>query len=211
MKLYKKLGITLMLCCGLMLIESCSSSELSDVWNNPSFRGTSLKKFLIISMRKDSAKRRIWEDAFVGQFAANGIQAFPSYHSFPDALPDTSQIMKTVEEKGFDGIIMISRLDPKTNSYYVPGTNTFEIQSQYNVFRKKYDIYYYTVQHPGYVESEIIDCRAIEVWDVRDKGEMIWGAVSNSPESNASRTVSTDVADMVIKELAQHAIINPKK
>jgi hypothetical protein len=211
MKLYKKLGILMMLCCGMTLLESCSSSQLSDVWNSPSYQGGPLKKFLIISMRKNPAQRRIWEDAFVGEFASHGIQALPSYHSFPDALPDTNQIMKTVDEKGFDGIVIISLLDPKKKSYYIPGTTTYEIQSQYNAFRKKYDIYYYSVQHPGYVESEIINCRTIEVWDVRDKGEIVWGAVSNSPETNSANTVSVDIADMVIKELAKHNIVAQKK
>lgn len=210
-KFIKNLNIVLILFCGMILIEGCSTSQLSDVWTNRLYHGASLNKFLIISMRKNSAQRRIWEDAFVGKFAVSGIQALPSYHSFPDALPDTNQIMKCVEENSFDGVVVISPLDSKTNSYYVPGTNTYEVQSQYNAFRKKYDIYYYTVQHPGYVESEVVDCRAIEVWDVRDKGILIWGAVSNSPELNSSNTVSADVAELVIKNLARHDIIKAKK
>jgi hypothetical protein len=211
MKFIKKLGIALIMFCGMILLDSCSTSQLSDVWNNRLYHGTPLKKILIVSMRKDSSQRRIWEDAFVGKFASIGIQALPSYHSFPDALPDTNQIMKCVDENGFDGIVVVSPLDSKTNSYYVPGTNTYEIQSQYNAFRKKYDIYYYTVQHPGYVESEVINCRAIEVWNVRDKEELIWGAVSNSPELNSSNTVSADVAELVIKNLMRHDIISAKK
>ncbi|MCX6150338.1 MAG: hypothetical protein NTX22_07455 [Ignavibacteriales bacterium] len=96
MKLYKKLIMPSVLCCLMVLLESCSSSILVDVWNDPTFNESPLKKILIIAIRKDPVQRRIWEDAFIGELSKHGVKATSSYSLFPDALPDSNQIFETV-------------------------------------------------------------------------------------------------------------------
>ena len=161
-------------------------------------------------MRQDPIIRRIWEDAFVGELAASGVKALPSYHLFPDALPDTDQVFQAVKDNGFDAILVTRLLDSETKRTYVPGYVTSERQSQFNMFRNRYVLYYHTLRHTGYVESEIIDCRAIELWSLGNEEQIIWSATSNTPEGNSVGTVSVDIADLVIKELLHNSIIIKK-
>lgn len=211
MKLYKKFIMAALLYCLMILIESCSSSSLVDVWNDPTYHESPLKKILIIAIRIDPVQRRIWEDAFVGELSKHGIDAASSYHLFPNVLPDTNQIIQTVQEKGFDGILVTRLLLDETKSRYVKSYVTTEQVSRYNIFRKRYDTYYHDVQHPGYVESQIIDRRAIDVWVIRNEERMIWSATSNSPERNKVEDVQNDIAELVIPELTRNAIIKSGK
>ncbi len=207
MKLYKNLIISAVLCCLMMLIENCSSSSLVDEWNDSSYHGSPLKKIFVITIRKNPVQRRIWEDAFVSELSKHGTQATASYHLFPDVLPDTNQIIQTVQEKGYDGILVTRRLINETETHYVQSYATTEIASRYNFFRQKYDTYFRDVQHPGYEESKVIDRRAIDVWAIRGDERMIWSAISNSPERNTAEDVQNDIADLVIPELTRNAII----
>lgn len=211
MKLCKKFIISSIFCCLMILIESCSSSSLVDVWNDPTYQESPLKKILIIAIRKDPVQRRIWEDAFVGELSKHGVNAASSYHLFPNVLPDTNQIIQTVQEKGFDGILVTRLLLDETKSHYVKSYVTTEQVSRYNIFRKRYDTYYHDVQHPGYIESQIIDRRAIDVWVIRNEERMIWSATSNSPERNTVEDVQNDIAELVIPELTRNAIIKTGK
>jgi len=211
MKLYKKFILAAPLCCLMILIESCSSSVLVDVWNDPSYHEAPLKKMLIIAIRKDPVQRRIWEDAFVGELSKHGVKATSSYHLFPDLLPDTNQVIQTVQEKGFDGLLVTRLLLAETKTHYVEGYVTSARESRYNDFRQRYDIYYRDIQHPGYIESQIIDRRAIDVWAIKNEERMIWSATSNSPERNSVEAVQNDIADLVIPELARNAIIKSGK
>ena len=211
MKPYKKFILATVLCCLMIMIESCSSSSLVDVWNDPSYHESPLKKIFIIAIRKDPVQRRIWEDAFVGEFSKRGVQATSSYHLFPDVLPDTNQIIQTIQEKGFDGILVTRLLLSETETHYVQSYVTREQRSRYNIFRKRYDTYYQNIQHPGYVESQTIDRRAIDVWVIRDDERMIWSATSNSPERNTVEDVQNDIAELVIPELTRDAIIKSGK
>lgn len=211
MKLYKKFIISAVLCFLMILVESCSSSSLVDVWKDPSYHEASLKKIFIIAIRKDPVQRRIWEDAFVGELSKHGVQATSSYHLFPNVLPDTNQIIQTVQEKGFDGILVTRLLLAETESHYVQSYVTTEQRSRYNIFRKRYDTYYQNIQHPGYVETQTIDRRAIDVWVIRDEERMIWSATSNSPERNSVEDIQNDIAELVIPNLVRNEIIKSGK
>ncbi len=211
MKLYMKFITAAVLFCLMILIESCSSSTLVEVWSDPSYHESPLKKILVISIRRDPVQRRIWEDAFVGDLSKHGVEATPSYHLFPDALPDTNQVVETVQKNGFDGILATSLLLAETKTRYVQGYVTTEKLSRYNNFRKRYESYYHDVLHPGYVDSLIIKRSSIDVWALRNDDRMIWSATSNSPEMNTVQAIQSDIAELVITRLAQNGIIKTEK
>jgi len=68
----KEFIIASLLFCLMIVMESCSSSVLVDEWIDPSFHESSLKKILIIAIRKNPIQRRIWEDAFVSETFQKG-------------------------------------------------------------------------------------------------------------------------------------------
>ena len=208
MKLYKKFISVLILCSLMILIESCSTSVLVDEWNDPSFHESPLKKILIIAIRKNPIQRRIWEDAFVGELSKKGVISTSSYKLFPDALPDTDQVIETVQKNSFDGILVTRILQKETETHYVESYVTSESKLRYNPFRNSYSTYYRDVEHPGFVDSSTVDRRGIEVWIIRDKERIIWGATSNTPEGNSLETVKNNIVDLVIPELSRYGIIN---
>ena len=208
MKLYKKFILVSILCCLMILIESCSTSVLVDEWNDPSFHESPLKKILIIAIRKNPIQRRIWEDAFVGELSKKGVISTSSYKLFPDALPDTDQVIETVQKNSFDGILVTRILQKETETHYIESYVTSESKLRYNPFRNSYSTYYRDVEHPGFVDSSTVDRRGIEVWVIRDKERIIWGATSNTPEGNSLETVKNNIVDLVIPELLRYGIIN---
>jgi len=210
-KLCKKFIIVAALGCLVISIESCSSFALVDVWNDPSYHKLSLNKVLIFAINKDSVQRRIWEDAFVDEFSKHGVNATSSYLLFPDALSDANKVVETVQEKGFDGILVTRLLQEKTETPNLESYVTTEQLSRFNLFQKRYDVYYYNLQHPGYGESQSTNRRAIDVWVINNEQRMIWSATSNSPERNSVEAVQNDITDLVIPELARNAIIKYRK
>ena len=211
MKPYKQIILGAVLCFVAILIESCSSSVLVDVWNDPSYREPPMKNLLVIAVRKEPVRRRIWEDAFVGELSHYGVHATASYNLFPNALPDTNQVAGIVQENGIDGILVNRPLNRETETHYVESNITTELKTRYNPFRNIYFTYYQDVQHPGYVDSQIVHRSAIEIWAMKDNERLIWAATSNTPESNSVESVQINIADLVIHELMQNAVIKSEK
>jgi len=221
----------------ISLICACASSSLVDIWHDPAFQTPSLTKMMVITVRKNATKRRIWEDAFVGELGKHGVSATPSYSLFPDAPPDTNQVITTVQENGFDGILVILNLPTETNTHYVEGYTSIEQDGryippgyqrvryiyqgypnrptdqrvQYISYWQRYRTYYREIEHPGYTDSQTVDIRAIDVTTTGTEGRLIWSATSRTPDPGSVTDVQSEIVSLVLSELAQRSIISPKK
>ncbi len=193
--------------CSLILIAGCASSELVDIWSDASFHNPSLNKILVISVGKNSAQRRLWEDDFSVELAKHKVAATPSYRLFPNALPDTIQVVESVRSNGFDGILIIRWLPSETKTEYLPGYVTEEQNMRYDRHGDRFITYYREVRHAGTIDSEKVDIRAIDVWSPKDEGQLIWSATSKSPEPNSVQTVRPEIVKLVMSELTQRGII----
>ena len=58
---------------------SCGSTELVHQWSNPAYASPSFKKVMVIGVTKQAGIRRTFEDEFVAQLKAAGVNATPSY------------------------------------------------------------------------------------------------------------------------------------
>jgi hypothetical protein len=193
----------------------CASSSLVDKWHDPSFRASSLSKMLVIAVRKDPAKRRIWEDAFSSELAKHGVRATSSYNVFPDAPPDTNQVATVVQTSGFDGVLVILRLPRETDRQYVPGYTSTVKDDRFSPsngpYWQRYWNSYTIVEHPGYVDSQTVDLRTIDVTTTGTNGRLIWSATSRTPDPASVTDVQQGIVDLVISELTLRSIIGVKK
>jgi hypothetical protein len=195
------------LCCFFALMAGCASSELVDIWSDPSFNSPCLNKMLVISVSKNSTHRRIWEDAFSTELMKHGVIPTPSYRLFPDAVPDTNQISQIVQKNSYDGVLVIHRLPSEANPQYVQGYMGQEQYTRYAGRISGFVPYYRNVWHAGYVDSQKVDIRAIDVWATKNEGQMIWGATSETPEPSSVQEVRSEIIRLVMSELTKQRII----
>jgi len=188
-------------------MAGCASSELVDIWSDSSFQPPSLNKMLVISASKNSVQRRIWEDAFSVELARRGVAATPSYRLFPDAVPDTNQVKQIVESNSFDGLLVCRRLSPETNPQYTQGYVTTEQGMRYDRRTERFVTYFRDIDHAGYVDSQKVDIRIIDVWATRHEEQMIWSATSKTPEPNSVQEVRPEIVKLVMSELIKRRII----
>ena len=199
------------LCCFFVLMAGCASSELVDIWSDSSFQPPSLNRILVISVSKNSVHRRIWEDAYSTELAKHNIAAIPSYRLFPDAVPDTNQVIQIVQKNGFDGILITHRLPSETNPQYVQGYVGREPYTRYVSRRYGFLPYYRNVWHAGYVDSQKVDIRAIDVWATKNENKLIWSAISETPEPNSIQEVRPEIVKLVMSELTKQRIVGSEQ
>jgi hypothetical protein len=211
MNSYLKAVSILALGCLIWLVCGCASSSLVNKWHDPSFQAPPLGKMLVIAVRKEPTMRRIWEDAFTNDLVKHGVVATSSYSLFPDAPPDTSQVLAAVQSNGFDGVLAILRLPTETNMHYVQGYTTIDQNVNYVTYWQRYGTYYHEIDHPGYVDSQSVAIRTIDVSTTGNGGKMIWSATSRTPDPGSVTDLQRGVADIVITELRNLSIISSKK
>jgi hypothetical protein len=190
----------------------CASSSIVDKWHDPSFKAPPLCKMLVIAVRKDATKRRIWEDAFAGELVKHGVAATSSYGLFTDAPPDTNQVITTVQANGFDGILVILKLTTETNPHYVKGYVSMEPEDAYTgPYWQRYWNTYNVIEHPGYVDSQKVAYRAIDVTTTGNGGRMIWSAKSRTADPDSVKDLQRGIAGLVVSELGWRNIITSRK
>jgi len=199
---------------GFLIGQWCgcaSSSNLVDLWHDPSFKAPLLEKILVVAVAKDATKRRIWEDAFTGEFAKYGVTATSSYSLFPGALPDTEKVIAAVQTNGFDGILVVTRLPSETTTQYVEGYTSTEPVVHYNSYSQRLWTFYREIDHPGYTDSQTVGIRSIEVTSTGNRSHLIWSAKSRTPDPGSVVDAQRGIAGLAVSELSRQSIIGSRK
>jgi len=68
---------------GAVLLGACSTFSVSNQWKDPSWTGPSADNVLVVGITKSDTYRHIFEDTFVQQLRAAGVQAKQSYAQAP--------------------------------------------------------------------------------------------------------------------------------
>jgi hypothetical protein len=166
---------------------------------------------LVIAMKPEAARRRLWEDGFVGELTKYGVTATPSYRMFPDAVPDTQQVEDVVKGGAFDGVLVTHKLDTEINHRYSPGYSTVQPVTRFSPWAGRYVTYLARVREPGYTETEKVIRHQIDLWTADQGGRLVWTATSESFDPTSSLEVNRAIRRAIAPELAKQGMLPPKK
>jgi hypothetical protein len=192
----------------VLALAGCgTSSQLVDTWVDPSFRDRPMSRVLVLGMMRDPIRRRTWEDRFAAELAKQGVEATPSYRVFPNALPDTNQIVDAVQRSGFDGAIITNRLPSQTRSEYVAGYVESVPVTRYSPWRQAYVTYWRDLYHPGYVDTERIVRYRTDVWSMAAEGNLVWSGTTEILDPSSDKSVNHEITERIVPELTHHGIV----
>jgi hypothetical protein len=108
------------------LTACAASTKIINQWVSPEYASPRFKKVMVIGVSKQPSIRRTFEDEFVTQLKASGVNAVPSYAYIPeDGQVDESRLQAAVKQAGADAAIVtrLVRVEKKTQvtpGYYQP-------------------------------------------------------------------------------------------
>jgi hypothetical protein len=85
----------------------CATTQIESTWKDPSFAGPPFKKLMVLGISRQATPRRVFEDTFVAELVAQGVQAVPGHVHLPqDGPPEREAAVKAVRAAGVDGVIV---------------------------------------------------------------------------------------------------------
>jgi len=100
----------IVLSCLVLAMVGCAATTLKNSWRDPSYKGPPLKKVMVVGVSSQPATRRTFEDEFVKQLQANGVQGIQSYNFIAqNGKAEEGQVKQAVQKAGADGAL-ITRL-----------------------------------------------------------------------------------------------------
>jgi hypothetical protein len=203
-------AIVLTICSIGILFSSCVSTRLSNLWRDPAYSFGPMKSMIVISINKDPAKRRQWEDAFALELTKYHVAATPSYRFFPDELPDTSLIVEAVRQYGADGVLIISKLPTQAVDVIVQPSVTTSPVVLYDSSRNRYETRHVEKTNPGYIGTSKIVSREVNVWLTKGRQQLVWSGTCVTPDPISSKKVHDETIGLVVNELANVGVISRK-
>lgn len=185
-----------------------STSGLVNMWRDPSFQQGPMTNMLVIAVRKDPFKRRIWEDGLSSELALYGVKATPSYRIFPDSVPDTAA---AIRRDGYDGVLVTRRLESQPFTRYTAGYTTTEPVTQYDYWTNSYYTYYKEVYHPGFTETDSLSRHQLHVWTTRETGRVVWAGTGELLYPGSAEAANREITKKLAPELAKRGIIPKEK
>ncbi len=189
----------------------CSSSQLTNTWRDPDFKGPAMANMLIVAAKNNAVNRRLWEDEFVSALSPYGVSATSSYQLFPDSIPNPDQVGSIVREKKFDGVLFLRKLPTEVSTVYVPGPVKNERVTQYDARSQTYYTFYRDVQQPGYSDTSKIVRHEIIVFSAQPEGgHLVWAGTGEMINPSSVEQVRDEITGLIVPELSRETII-PKK
>lgn len=195
---------------GVVIMGGCGTTQQANLWVDPSYHAAPMTKILVIAMRKDQLRRRMWEDAIataLGNKEHAGTVAIASYQLFPSDLPDTLAVRQKTQDEGFDGILLVARAQRDTLTNDIPGYTTSEPVTTYSRRWNAYITHYEDVYHPGYTETETAVSVRTDLLVPREDGKLVWSVTSQSVDPTSAADFRSSVADRVVSQLKKGRFI----
>ena len=213
---FKTIYIKKIFCLGavtLMMATSCNNTQLITSWKAPEATVDSYNKILVIGLmgNKDRELRESVENSVAGRLKDEGMNVETATQQFgPKSFRTMSEedAVKTVNDNGFDAVMVVALLDKDKERSYSPG---YISSTPYAVVRNRwygnYSVLYDRVYNPGYYTTTTD--YTLEADFYKTSGDrLIYSAQAKTFDPNSSEGLANDFSKTVVKDMIDKGIIN---
>jgi hypothetical protein len=182
----------------LLLLGACAATQIINQWSNPDYTAGSFKKILVIGVTKQASIRRTFEDEFVAQLRALGVDAVPSYELIPeDGQVLESRLRETVKQVGADAVIMTRLVRVEKKADVAPGPyGPFPAFGFYRWYSSAW-VGFYEPPRVNFYDIYISETSLYEV----AKDQLVWSSVAKTTDLGDIRKEIKEYVEVVIRAL----------
>jgi hypothetical protein len=197
----------------ILIAAGCNNTKLVSAWKAPGADAFKYSKVLVIGItgNKENELRGAIENALVKRLQDEGVNAATSVNEYgPKSFRAVNEddAVKMVNDKGFDGVMVVALLDKQKDRNYTPGYVT---SSPYAVVRNRwygnYSVLYDRVYTPGYYSTSTD--YTLEASFYKTKGDkLLYSAQAKSFDPSSSKDLAGDFSKTVVKDMVSKGVIN---
>lgn len=196
----------------LIILSSCSSTQLVGEWKSADYSGPGFKKFVILAMFKEASLRQTYENEFVRIFKRDGnVDAVSSLSMLdPDKEYKQDEMEKIFNDNQIDAIIIINLKDKETGTTYVPGSYNYTPAPYFGFYYTAYFNFYSGFYSPGYTVQTTTYIIDINLYGNSDD-KHLWQGETKSIDPASVNTMADEIASITLQKLFSDAYILKSK
>jgi hypothetical protein len=195
---------SLLLLIGVLTLAGCSSTELVNQWSNPAYTSTSFKRILVIGVTRQASIRRNFEDAFVAQLKAAGVDAVPGYgYMQEDGQVGEERLKQAVAQAGADAVIITRLVKREQKTVVTPGyLQPAPGVGLYNWYSVGWSGYY---EPPSVYQYEVYTSET-SLYDMV-KNQVVWSGTAQTASQGDIDKEIKNYAEIMVAALKQKNLI----
>lgn len=188
-----------------VLVTACATTNLTSTWKDPSYQRLP-RKIMVVGITRKPVNKRIFEDEFVRQLKARGMNAVASYTVMPDKKQgDHTVIAAKMKAEGADAVLIARLASKKTVQSYVPGS-VYYPPSSYGNWRDYYGHGSEAVYTPGYMAEDEYALMETNLYDARND-KLIWSAASETEILGSDQNQIESYIDVMVNTMADQKLL----
>ena len=192
------------------LLSSCAASQLGNMWVDRTYKTDGFKNVLVIAVRNDAVRRRMWEDGFASALAQYGVTAKRSYEIWTSGLPDTQSVRNEVRKQGFDGVLINQRPPDTAQLTWVQGYSRRESVTRYDPSSGGAYTTWQDVAVPATMDTTKVVNYRTDVWATGEHARMVWSGSSQTTDAFSIALIQYQTESLILPEIAKAGLL-PKK
>jgi len=197
----------------LVMISSCSNTQLITSWKAPGATVESYNKILVLGMMgsKDRELRESVENSLASRLQHEGLNVVTATQQFGPRSFRTmteEEAVRTVNDNRFDAVMVVALLDKNQESSYTPG---YISSTPYAVVRNRwygnYTVLYDRVYNPGYYTTTTDYTLEADFYKTRGD-RLIYSAQAKSFDPNSSEDLAGDFSKTVVNDMIGKGILS---
>ena len=188
----------------LSVSAGCASTKIVNEWREPDYIPPPFKKVVVLGISKDQVLRRSFEDDFVAQLKAIGIEAVPSYQLMPeDGQAPEARLLKAVKQTGADAAIMTRLVRVERRTQVTPGYyNAYPVHGFYRWYSSGWTGFY----EPPRVYNYDVYTSETSLYDL-NRDRMVWAGTVQTTEPGDIRKEIKNYVKIVIEALKENDLL----
>lgn len=198
----------LVIAAAALIATACAQTSIQNTWKAPDDSGPALRKIMVVGVTTRADVRRTFEDGFVAELKAAGVDAVPSYASEPDLGPESKERLRTaVKANGVDGVLVARMVRREQQTQVVPGGPRpigygYPGMGLYGGYSGAWGGYY----EPGTVVSAEVVTAEVNVFRVANE-KLAWAGTTETFAPSDIAKSTKDFAKVVITELSKEKLL----
>lgn len=200
----------------VIILTSCTSTQLVESWKNPDIDTYEPYKILIVGLTSDKESREKFEAQLKTEFELRGVEAVMSISILDDSQQsermtndDLNALEKKLIEDGFDTILLTKVIGIEDKIVYKETFKSYDKTHQR--FTEDYLMYQDIFYNPEYYEEYTIYHAETSMYCIcptKDR-ELLWkGYIDITDISSVDKTIK-DYVRLAIVVLEEEKLINP--
>jgi hypothetical protein len=189
----------------LALLTGCSAANpIVSEWRNPAYSNGAFQRVMIAGLGEDTSVRRNFEDEFVAQLRAVGVDALPSYRFLPqnDKI-DENRLKEIAKKANADAVLFARLVQVEQKTQYGPGYFPY---TSFGIFGSHVGASWHGLGGAPSVYRFNEYVSETTLYDI-GKNDVVWTATIRTTEPENVRTAIRSYVETVMKALQEKNLV----